>query len=979
MNYFDLQQMTKEDLIAYLKRLSAAYVPEWHMQSEDPDVGSALALIFADMYSDLIRKSGRIPDKHYIDFINFQNPVQKSSKGAQGFIAMTLSEGTQKSVPVARGKQLIGTDSNQEAVMFETVEDVLLTPAKLEAMFLLDAAADGLVMPYDRMQQPMVEPFFVMPSQFAPNLQSHLLTIGHDQLLKLNSGRAIDICFANSEKSIEGKQLLAVLANDELVCWQYQQAGLWLAFEQVEVIDGGIRLCNKAPLTLDAPVVRLELKVPMQLVCEGLLVRPVSGEIEADMLYANEIEVPAKDGYLFGTQYYAYDAFYIANEEVFTKPGSQVTLTLDYILEAHGLPFELPEPQIKWKSVLRKSDLPEIKEKDIRITDLALEYWNGLGWSKLETQVFDGKMFACECGEYKSSVIRFICPNDMAMTQVGASANYWIRLRIMGIENAYTLAGSYLVPKLKRLKMHYAFLNNGCLPQNLVRQDLLTETVIDPKDFKITLFSGYGDLEGKGLYLMFDEKLEGAPIQMLFDVGTVQGHATAKYRWEMLVRAGEGSRWERIEVVDDSRHFTQTGILTLIGDDRHAKTTLFGKTGYWLRALAVESGSLPVLINGIYVNAVKSVQKETMISQLFELKSHEYGKTLTLNHKQLESIQVWVDEPYVSENWLKANKMDFKNSFAADGTLEGRWVKWQIVENPSQMTPVTRGYLVDLYEGKVTFGDSTNGYLPDSSSGLNVRVDYAVNQGHFGNVQAFAVTRLAEAVPNVNKIYNPLAFIGGKPPESRQDALARTANQIHHGNRVRTLKDLDDILIATEYEIREVLTLQDINPEGAYQLGVVTSAIHAKQPIPQMDYFRKMRQQLYREMVKKLPCTLMAERNYFIIEPQPVTIAVHFSGIIESMDQYLGVYEAISAQINEYLDTYSGNQFHEGWHIGELPDPQYLISGIQRTQGLKAVSHLVMNAVVTDGYESMEVSLTHLSNKPFVIVQNGVHTIHLGL
>lgn len=979
MNYFDLCQLTKEQLVDYLKRLSSAYVPEWHMQTEDPDVGSALALIFADMYSDLIQKSKRIPDKHYIDFLNLQDPLQKSSKGSQGYMTLTLSEGTTSGVGVSKGKQLIGTDLNEENLVFETVEDVFLVPSQLESMYLVNSEADELTVTYDHLESDTMVPFFIFPKHLEPNLQSHLLEFSHPELLNLKCAKAIDICFKNAEDSLDGRALLTLLADAEAAQWLYSKEGKWTSFEAISLTKCGLRLSNSTELFLELPTIRLVLKKPAHLVCEGLTIKPFCGELEADALYANELEVPQKDGYLFGTQFYAYDAFYIASEEAFTKPGSKVELLLDYILDPYPTPFEIPEPQIKWKNVLRKSDIPEIKEKNITVSDMVLEYWNGIGWSKLEAIEFDRQMFSCETGTYQNKTFSFICPDDLEITNVGATSSYWIRMRIMRVENAYTLTGNYFAPKIKRLRINYVFTGAGCEPSEMRLKEFMTETLLSPKETPLTLFKGYEQLAGKALYMQFNRKLEGAPLQILFDIGTVLGKSAPLFRWEMLKWQAGSLRWEPIEVVDDSLSLTQTGILTFIGDVSHAQTSLFGRQGYWLRAVLVNEGALPVLINGVYVNSVRVVQKETMRSQYFDLKSHEYGKELQLDQRQLEHLELWVNEPQLTEEWLKKHQLTYQRILSSDGTLEAQWVKWMEYDETAQMSEHTRGYLADLYEGRVIFGDSVNGYLPEGVSSKNIRIDYAVNKGELGNVDPYKVTRLAEAIPNVNKSFNPLAYIGGKPPESKQDALKRTARSLHHGERVRALMDLDDIIEAADYEIREVLTLQNINALGEYKLGYVTSAVHTKRPICHMDYFRGLKQRLYKELVHKMPCTLMAERNYFIIEPTPITIDVHFRGIIDEMEQYLGVYKAIDAILNQYLDTYNGNRDHGGWHIGELPDEQYLIASLQGIEGLKAVSHLVINAVVRMGYEQVEISLEHLKSQPFIIVKNGQHTIHLGI
>lgn len=979
MNYFELREMNREQLIAYMNKLSRSYVPEWRMQEEDPDLGSALGFIFADMYSDLIQRTSQIPSKHYIDFLNLQDPIQKSSSGARGYTTMTLSEGTASGVMVKQGKQLIGTDANGENLVFETTEDIMLLPAVLENLFVVQSEKDQLVSLYDRSTLPELQPFYLMPEDGVRNLQTHILTIEHPQILNLKCAEAIEVVLEDPQNRLREESTLDLLANSEWSAWSYKLGDSWVLFDRVSRGKESILLSNAKGVYLEEPLIRLILKKPRKVVCDTLKLRPIATASMPDALYVNEIEVPKRDGQIFGNPFYVYDGFYMASEEVFTKPGSLVTLQLDYVIETFPTPFDIPEPNIKWKNVLKKNELKEVKEKEIVITDLILEYWNGIGWSKLETLEFDPHMFEVEAGEFIKANIRFICPEDFEHTNVGAYNNRWLRMRILQVDNAYALLGNYHVPKLKKMSLTYDYNQSGVTPTAVHKHEFLEEMSISLKTKPMILFNDYGSLKGKGLYLMFDKPLLGGPIKILFEMGTVRASKMPQFKWQVLKKVAGKVRWSDLEVLDETRHFKETGILTFIGDEDHEKVKMFGQDGYWIRAVEITDGLMPVYIKNIHLNTVRITQKETILSQYFELKQHEYDQSFKLDYENLESLNLWVNEPYLTEDWLKDQTLSYEIKRSLDGIIESIWVKWLPYEDISLMDSETRGYRVNLFEGTIQFGNSVNGYLPQGNTPRNVRVDYAVNKGELGNVEAMTIQRLAQSIPNINKVFNPLALYGGKAPETRAEALSRVSSALHHNHRAKSLIDYDQLIMAADHEIYRVKTMAHINADGEFALGHVTSAILPKRPVRHQDYFRNIQQRVYQSMSSKLPCTLIPEKSFCVVEAKPVTIEVHFKGVIKGIDLYLDVYKTIENQIIQYLDTYQGNQNQSGWQIGELPDQHYLLCLLQVTEGLKGVDHLVLNAIVQEGYELREVSLSSLKAKPFFVIRGGTHKITLGL
>lgn len=973
MNYFDLRQKNLEQLIAYMRQLGLSYVPKWQMTESDPDPGTALAFIFADMYSDLIKKAKHLPDKHYVDFLNLLEPSQKPSDSARGYVVFSLSEGTVGGVPIARGKQLLGVSREGENLFFETQQNILLSPSQLEQGFLVSSEKDAIERVFSKTGQETSASIEFMQSRYLANLQKHELWISHEQVLSLKTATGLEVIIVDEQNALQKQETIRTLSSGDYAKWQYFNNGIWKDFDQVSNTGSVIYLKNEEALKLDEPKIRVLLKKPKKIQCQGLRLRPISQLIEADVLYQNELEIPDRKGLMFGRQFMPYDCFYIGCDEVFSKAESFIEMRLDYILQAIDTPYEVPEPNIQWKHVLKKNELRDPQVKNLVISDLTLEYWNGIGWSRLETLTFNENLFTLELDQMHKATISFKCPKDMARTNVGAHNSRFIRLRILQVENAYALLGKYHAPNIQRLELAYHYAKDGIAPSQLMRNQFLRQEVLELNRGLLNLFNDYGNLSGEGLYLCFNKPLVSGPLRLFFELKTQSGPVKAQYVFQMLI----GHKWVDLEVIDDTNGLSETGVVTFIGSEDHSKTQLFDSEGYWLRILEVQKGSLPSKISRIELNGVLSLQQETVPYEYFTVLRHEYDKDIKLLHQNIDQLEVWVNEPDLSEDYLKARQIRYEISRSLEGLIEALWVKWDPITHFGDCGPEDRVYLPNCFEGRIRFGNAIKGALPESRMEQNVRVGYAVNQGDKGNVSAGAVNQLAQSIPNVNRVFNPCAFSGGKAPEDRQEALSRVSEEIHHLRRIRSTVDLEDLIKSADYDVRQVVAISGVDPFGSEKSGHVTCALLPKKEFYEQDYFLQMRAGILEKIAEALPCTLVPNYNLWLIEPHYVTLDVHFRGKLYSLEDYMSVYQAVEQVISDYLEPETGNRASKGWLLGNLPDERYLLGMLQRIEGLESVERLIVSATQFKGYTQKEVALTSLREDPFVLIQRGSQHIVL--
>ena len=85
-----------EEIMEEIRSRAAAYTPEWHFNSANPDIGTALAEIYAGIQNGLDRKFMLMPEKLKIDYFNCLNTSMRTAEAAEGYVVFELgSEDTE--------------------------------------------------------------------------------------------------------------------------------------------------------------------------------------------------------------------------------------------------------------------------------------------------------------------------------------------------------------------------------------------------------------------------------------------------------------------------------------------------------------------------------------------------------------------------------------------------------------------------------------------------------------------------------------------------------------------------------------------------------------------------------------------------------------------------------------------------------------------------------------------------------------------
>jgi predicted phage baseplate assembly protein len=127
----DLDDRDFQGLVDEAKRLVQRRCPEWSDHNVS-DPGVTLIEAFAQMVDQLIYRLNRVPDRHYVKFLELLGVELRAPSAARGEVTFWLSAAQPQAVLV-RAETLVATDRTDvaDAVLFSTTEDLRIVACSL--------------------------------------------------------------------------------------------------------------------------------------------------------------------------------------------------------------------------------------------------------------------------------------------------------------------------------------------------------------------------------------------------------------------------------------------------------------------------------------------------------------------------------------------------------------------------------------------------------------------------------------------------------------------------------------------------------------------------------------------------------------------------------------------------------------------------------------------------------------------------------
>jgi hypothetical protein len=967
------------DLLAFIRLAAASYTPEWRFDEDHPDVGTALALIYADMFSGTLARFNQMALNNKIAFFNSTNAHLLPSVPATGYVTFGLAGDPESGVPVKAGTQLVADVEDREAgsQVFETVNDVCVTPAAVQQIYCVSGKNDLIarVWPDADAEAPEPEARYLFDLN-GVNRQEHVLRFSSASALLIRGGAWVEIALAPHHSRQVPAATLEALLDEKIAVWEYfsvegyqrfdgaRQKGDKLLFFKserqpvfAEADEDGVAGCWLRCRIFNIDFFR-------DLVLDRLNLSSSSTGVRPDAVSCSGVDENIYEFFPFGEKMTPFSELYIASEEALSKSGALVKLNFNLNFMRIPLDIDLTDPAVNWKLIMRRSEFKPDVEYDITIEDVLWEYFNGSGWARLFPAGEHRDAFSTKngtMGQYCN--IEFVCPEDMTKILVGSRESYYLRCRVLKLNNFYKTRGYYIAPYVEGPAFAYRYpqpvLPDALLTLNNRQAESFTRGDMKDAGFFFRPFKSIED-DRMALYFGFDRPLTEGPIKLLFFLRDVIGVKPPRLSWEYYGRRG----WVALNTVDGTENLRKTGIVTFMGGADFQRLTLWAEELYWVRVVdgteAYNDRRRPLQLPAlqvIYLNATELRHLETRPDEYHTVPPHEENYVCRLLNPNVQEIAVYINE-----------------TDAATPHLPPVWTRWKETEDLALSGPDDRHYQAERGEGYIRFGDGRHGRIPPAQEEENIRVTYRTGGGEIGNVPAGGISRSYMSLGMVNTVANPALTAGGCDRETLEDALRRSAAALKHGQRAVTTGDYEALALEANRNIRRAKCFANIDEQGRRAPGSVTLVILQKDFRQGRGFFTTIAEQVYRYVAKRANGNIIRLDHFHVVEPEFLELVVKVELVVRSFNSVFAVREQVAERLETFLHPLTGNFDGGGWEIGRVPNQTQILNSLRNIDEVAFLKNVTVAAFTEGGFGRIETDPGQ-EERLFALPLSGTHEI----
>lgn len=1024
---YDIDKRRSEDILKEMKRLAAAYVPEWQFDTDNPDMGSVIALLYAEQMEDNLKRYNTVLGRYYTELVNMLGISLKPAFPARSVVLMHLTEDTVPGRLLPAGVKLLGGNGEEEdgSLVFETEQPVYVTGSRLTCIFQA-RSSDGKVIPilgsfppvsYVNEIQPdmeemteefggepdggmygdaeaasaaSAEPEAGMESGFpvtlfdfdVPGYGKYAFAMYHSHLF---DARDNDITMRLAGE--DGSRILDGIESGRYKLSCYSEHGfrpvtdirradeevlVFSKAEECRKVREGEEELSLLLLEADGPAQRTEWVEDIRFSSSG-------GPQEAEVVWNGSVELEKEEFMPFGDTLNLFSEVYVGHEGYFSKAGARVTVTFTSRLEENVITLFRQKEDEELKVIKRKpKKVIEDVPAEVYADEICLEYYNGTGWRRLETDVRIQAFFASE-GK-KECRVSFRAPADWAATEAGGYTGHCLRMQLVAAADCYFRPAVHHYPVIGGLRISYTYEGYEERPERLVsfcggRRRELAKLLASGKPVPVFGRNGCGKT---GLYLGFDRPMEGGPVSILFRIADnpsgTQGNLSVYYS----VKDG----FARLKYSDSTDGLSHTGILQFMPPSDMARRTLEGQDAYWILLSCGEDSrerakaSLPVL-QGVDVNAVWAANTETMETEEFYIDEARSNMSFALNARNILSADVWVNETNVfSEPVMRRMLKEQPDQVAAEydflGEITEFYVLWKEVDTFDLSGPSDRHYCLDRMNNRIHFGDGVHVQIPRNVTGTAFRVTLRCCSGEEANLNVGGIRGSMGNLMFVDGIYNPIRAYGGMNMESMDSALRRGTGLLGGRRRLVSTWDYEREVLSFSSNISQVKAIAGLRRGGMRDDGCISLAVLMKDYRSGSSSFLDLRPRLVKHLLTECELSVQADRLE-VAEPLFVELSVDAWVRTSDMRDIFAVQTSLTDALTAYLDP-AGN---ERWEIGQIPSRSQIELKLIMEKGKAALEHVMITARCEDENGVMhEADVDELKSNPFVLVCSGSHRIH---
>lgn len=970
MDIPQMEKITKKDIIDYMRKCARQYVPEWRYDEEQPDAGTALVSIFADMMYDNIKKFNMSVAGDLFSFFDGVNAKLLPASPAEGFAVFGLPEGLVSEAEVPAGTRLLA-DTEDEQLVFETQEEVLVSSLELQRIFLAAPKEDAIYEMFSKKKDPV--PSFFLFQDGTQNLQSHRLFFCFGQELKIVNYADVRLSLVPAGGKTE-QELEEALLDISRIRFFYGKEEEYQEIADYAYQDGA--LCFQIPGGPQgiAPVQELDSNYVISAEIldggffSGIYWKEVSLGTECrgqkpEFINVNGTDQEVGEFLAFGENPSLYDECYIGSQEIFGKTGARISLEFD--LDFVKIPIEeiVSGVKIAWKRIMRKQEFVPEEEYDITIREVIWEYYNGFGWKRLAASSQYQDIFSVEEGlRGVRRRMEFTCPEDIQPALVNSAENYCIRARIIRMNNAYKTKGAYIAPVMGNFSLGYSYMETPLRPFRMIQQSNMERREYDREEMEAKGF-GFPACRARTeaqrtCYFGFDQPPVGGPLKFLFVMhDTVKGDLSGM-KWEYLSLEG----WKEMHPADGTEGFAHTGLISWYGRKDSSHKRMFGEDLYWIRIQEGNGqetennrGNCPK-IEGIYSNATSILGVETL-EEFYGMEPRAEEKQIQLSYPDISSLEVRVLEP---------------GDYA--GGSDRQWALWTETEELSEDSGRRREFAADRRTGKLSFPKYMDAGGRNEQEEIEIHVRYSHSRGAKGNLAAGEVGRLDRTVGFINSVFNPMATVCGLPEESVMEAVERNAGLLRHGKRCVSAEDYEDMAKEAARDISKASCFPGRDEGGRPQPGAVTLVVLPGDYGESFYSFERTRKKIYAFLAEHMDENILNRGRFHIIMPELIRLDVKVVLELTREKEIFAAVKRVREELERFLNPLYGNFYGNGWEIGTLPDKNQITHALKKVEGVKYISQLSLRRYRSGRFGEYEVNEERLL--PFYrLPKSGFHEV----
>ena len=894
-----------------IKELSSVYLPAWRPQEGEP--GWAVARIYAMMHEALGSEADALLQKLFIAYLDELGFRQAPAKAAAAPVVFKLSKSFKGSVNIPKGTAL----ESDTKVRYETDRDFTAVSAKISAILDLNPVRNEVT----DVTESLLSQNGATLLEYG-TAASQYIYFGDDELFRIHR-------FAGDTDAY----LEFLVPFRGAAAWEYwgeapgDSEPAWHPF-----IFAGNDLNKKGnTATVKRKIADIEtywIRAKLNGSVERISDYAVSFKSRSgvDALYHNDVAIdPYRTIYPFGRLPQRNDTFYIASSEAFSKRGAVV-----------GVDFGGSKMSVESDGTVK-----------FGTGIVTFEYFNGSSWKPLRVEEYGtfGLKAERECD------LSFRVPFDLAETSVNGDKNLWIRCRLVG--GSYTCSDgstglSLNIPSFNAIDIYVKEFSRR--PHRLVREAHGSfEDLVASGDWR----EPYAVVAAeKAVYVGFDAPFEEAGAISLFFMPK-EAADVPKRVLEWSYSSADG--WSPLPVEDGTNGFVQRGFVQFIAPPAQSKTKYFGRELYWVK-IEFPSEANNVEVEGVYLNCVPVTQSVSVENEILGSSDGSASQSFTLAHTPAFELEVWVLEPKrpASGLWLE------------DRFGEGYRVLWKGVKNLDLVAADARCYSFDSYSGEISFGDGVHGMIPPIAKN-GITASYRYGGGSAGNVNSGKITKLADTLSYIDKVFNPVPAEGGADAQSLESLMRTAPLRIKHRYRAVRSEDYEALVMESSSDVAKVEVVPGV---GRVDLFILPYGGEAK-PLPSIKLVKRVEEYIG----SHAPATAKTG----VMPPIYVPVDVDIEVLTGEWSLAARIRHELTKRVERFLHPLEGGRESGGWEFSEAPSVADIIALAGNIEGVEGIVSMKISVAVPND-DIVELSLGDnetVTFEPGWMVCSGEHTIRI--